>query len=255
MAELRAVLFDMGDTIVDLGEGRGSYEERLRLRVGSVVDALLDRGVPIADRHEFCEALAVDSEAQYHAALAQQLSIDITVVMRRFLDARGLPTGDDLVEAAAEAYCRGGPHLAAPLRTGAVETLAALKARGLLLGAISNTIQPGRFLSTNLLRWGLSGFFAVRVYSSDVGVAKPHPRIFQVALEQLGVPAESAVYVGDRLVPDVGGPQAVGMKAVLIRVDHRAENHPSLVPDAIIDELPQLLDVLPRLFGAANQAT
>ncbi len=253
-AELKAVLFDIGDTIADLGEGRGSYEERLRLRVGRVYDALLDRGVALADRHEFCEALSVDSEEQYHAALAQQLGLDIATVMRRFLGAQGLPTDDDLVEAAAEAYCRGGPELVAPLRTGAVETLAALKARGVLLGAISNTIQPGRFLSTNMERWGLSAMFDARVYSSDVGVAKPHPRIFRVALEQLGVPAESAVYVGDRLVPDVGGPQAVGMKAVLIRVDHRAEAHPSLVPDAIIDELLELLDVLPRLFGAANQA-
>lgn len=252
MTTLKAVLFDMGDTIVDLGEGRGSYEERLRLRVGRVYDVLLDHNVPVTDRQEFCEALAAESEAQYQAALAQHLGLDIGTVMRRFLEARGLPAGCEIVEAATEAYCRGGPELVAPLRAGAVETLTALKARGLVLGAISNTIQPGRFLSTNLQHWGLSDFFDVRVYSSDVGVAKPHPKIFRVALDRLGVPAESAVYVGDRLVPDVGGPQAIGMKAVLIRVDHRVELHPALVPDAIIDELPELLDVLPRLYGTAG---
>jgi HAD superfamily hydrolase (TIGR01509 family) len=219
---LDAVLFDMGDTVVDLGEGRGSYEERVMLRVARVFDAL--------------------------AALAQQLGIDAPTVMRRFMAEHGLPTDDDLVEAAAEAYCRGGPELVAPLRLGAIETLAALKAQGLLLGALSNTIQPGRYLGTNLQRWGLDTVFDVRVYSSDVGVAKPHPKIFQVALDRLGVAPQNAVYVGDRIVPDVNGAHGVGMKAVLIEVAHRVESHPTIVPDARIKELPELLDVLPGLF-------
>jgi hypothetical protein len=38
------------------------------------------------------------------------------------------------------------------------------------------------------------------------------------------------------------------MKAVLIEVDHRAESHPTIAPDARIKELPELLDVLPALF-------
>lgn len=247
-AQLRAVLFDMGDTIVDLGEGRGSYEARVMLRVARVFDALAARGVSLPDQTAFCRALAQDSESQYHAALAQQIGIDAPTVMRRFLEAQGLPADDDLVEAAAEAYCRGGPELVAPLRLGAVETLTALKARGLLVGAISNTIQPGRFLTTNMHRWGLDQVFDVRVYSSDVGVAKPHPKIFRVALDALGVAAQDAVYVGDRLVPDVGGSQAVGMKGVLIEVAHRAESHPTIVPDARVKELPELLDALPALY-------
>jgi len=238
----------MGDTIVDLGEGRGSYEARVMLRVGHVYDALAAAGVALPSRADFCAALAHDSEAQYQAALAEQVGIAAPLVMRRFMQAQGLPLQDALVEAAAEAYCRGGPELVAPLRAGAVETLTALKARGLLLAALSNTIQPGRFLTTNMSRWGLQDLFDARVYSSDVGVAKPHPRIFRVALEQLGVAAASAVYVGDRLIPDVAGPHAVGMKAVLIEVDHRVESHPEIIPDARIKELPELLDVLPGLF-------
>ncbi len=218
------------------------------LRVARVFDALAARGVSLPEQATFCEALAHDSEAQYQAALAEQIGIDAPTVMRRFLQAQGLPADDDFVEAAAEAYCRGGPELVAPLRLGAVETLTALRARGLLLGVISNTIQPGRFLTTNLQRWGLDHLFDVQVYSSDVGVAKPHPRIFQVALEALGVAAPDAVYVGDRLVPDVGGSQAAGMKAVLIEVEHRAETHPTIVPDARIKELPELLAVLPALY-------
>jgi putative hydrolase of the HAD superfamily len=241
-------LFDMGDTVVDLGEGRGSYEARVMLRVGHVYDALAAHGVELGPREAFCAALAEDSEAQYQAALAEQIGLSAPVVMRRFLQARGLPFDDDVSEIAADAYCRGGPELVAPLRKGAVETLTALRERGLKLAAVSNTIQPGRFLTTNMARWGLQHLFDARIYSSDVGYAKPHPRIFQVALEALGVAADNAAYVGDRLLPDVGGAHAVGMKAILIEVDHRAEAHPTIVPDARIKELPELLDVLPTLF-------
>jgi HAD superfamily hydrolase (TIGR01509 family) len=238
----------MGDTVVDLGEGRGSYEARVMLRVARVYDALVARGVEPGPREAFCAALAEDSEAQYQAALAEQIGLAAPVVMRRFLEARGLPSDEETAEVAADAYCRGGPELVAPLRKGAVETLTALRARGLLLAAVSNTIQPGRFLTTNMGRWGLQGVFDARIYSSDIGYAKPHPRIFQAALEALGVAAENAVYVGDRLIPDVAGPHGVGMKAILIEVDHRVESHPTITPDARIAELPELLDVLPSLF-------
>lgn len=256
MAELKAVLFDMGDTIVDLGEGRGSYEERVRQRAGRVYEALaaLDAtlgaapGAALGEREAFCEALAVDSEAQYQAALAEQRGIDIFAVMRQFLRKQSLPAEDGYVVAAGEAYCRTESELATPLRTGAIETLAALKARGLTLAVVSNTVQPGRFLSSNTQRWGLSEFFDARVYSSDVGVAKPHPEIFRIALERLGARAENAVYVGDRLVPDVAGPHAAGLKAVLIEVGHRVESHADIVPDARVKELPELLRVLPILF-------
>ena len=125
MADLKAVLFDMGDTIVDLGEGRGSYEERVKLRAARVYEALVAQGATLGERAAFCEALAADSEGQYQAALAEQRGIDIYTVMRRFLQARGFPVDDELIDTAAETYCRSEPELVTPLRKGAVETLVA----------------------------------------------------------------------------------------------------------------------------------
>lgn len=248
MPELRAVLFDLGDTLVDLGEGRGSYEARLMARVARVYDALAAAGVALPDRDGFCETLAADSEAQYHAALAEQRGIDIFTVMRCFLETNGISLRDGLVELAGAAYCTGGRAVPSPLRHGATEVLQALRAAGLRLGAISNTVQPARFMGPALVERGLSEFFDVQLYSSDVGVAKPHPAIFRRALDALGVAANQAVYVGDRLEADVAGAQAVGMKGVLIEVGHRVEQHSEIVPDARIRELPELLAVLPGLF-------
>lgn len=252
MTRLEAVLFDLGDTLVDLGEGRGSYEARVLARADHVYDVLVARGLALPPRAAFCAALAEDSEARYHAALAEQRGISIFEVMRRFLTQQGLPTDDGVVDAAGEAYCLGGEGVPSPLRPDALSMLAELQGWGLRLGAISNTVQTARFMQPALTRRGLAPFFDVLVLSSEAGVAKPHPAIFHAALAALGVAPAHAVYVGDRLLPDVAGPQAIGMRAVLIEVDHRIETHPTIMPDARIARLGELPAVLRRLFPGAG---
>jgi putative hydrolase of the HAD superfamily len=150
------------------------------------------------------------------------------------------------VQAAGDAFYQGTPT-ASGLRAGAREVLAELHGRGYRLGVISNTLQPGRLMDRTLASRGLIDFFPVRIYSSEVHVAKPHPAIFRAAQEALGLPPERIVYVGDRLGADVAGAQRVGMKGVLIEVAHRPENDPSIVPDARIIELPELPAALSRM--------
>lgn len=247
MVNVRAVFFDLGDTLVDLGEGRGDYEARLIVRMGRVVEVLAAAGVTLPERDAFCHAAALDSEAQYHAALAEQRGIDIYAVLRRFLAGRGIPADDGLVAACGDAYCAGGGSHPAALRPGARDLLAVLRAQGLCLGVVSNTLQPAHAMRRSLIGHGVAEFFAVQVYSSEIGVAKPHPDIFRAALAEAGVAPEQTVYVGDRLHADVAGAQGVGMKGVLIEVAHRAEHDPTIAPDARIKELSELLTALPRL--------
>ncbi len=247
--ELHAVLFDLGDTLVDLGEGRGDYEAHVRVRAGRVYDALTAAGVGLEERHTFCVTLAHDSEVRYRGATSRQEGIDIYDVIRAFFAERGQPLTDALVLAAGDAYCRrsGGDH--APLRPGAIATLAALRECGLRLGVISNTIQPAHAMDDGLVLRGIAEFFSVAIYSSAVRVAKPHPAIFRAALAALGVTPEAAVYIGDRPEADVAGAHGVGMKAVLIEVPHRDYSGGDFAPDARIAALPELLEVLPRLFA------
>ena len=248
MTNLQAVLFDLGDTLVDLGEGRGDYEAHVQVRAGRVYDALTAAGVALDERPAFCVILAHESEAGYRNATARQVGIDIYDVLADFFAKRGQPLTDELVRMAGDAYCRrSGDH--APLRPGAIETLTALRARGLSLGIISNTIQPARHMDDGLVLRGLAGYFPVRIYSSTARVAKPHPQIFRAALDAIGVAPEGAAYVGDRLRADVAGAQAVGMKGILIEVAHRVEHDPAIKPDALIKELPQLLGVLSQWCG------
>ncbi len=95
------------------------------------------------------------------------------------------------------------------------DVLTRLRSEGVSLGLVSNTFVPGCTLDDHLRREGLLEFLPVRVYSCDVGVRKPNPRIFRLALERLGAEADRSLFVGDRLDVDVKGANRVGMISVL----------------------------------------
>jgi HAD superfamily hydrolase (TIGR01549 family) len=245
---LEAVFFDLGDTLVDLREGQADYQERLNARMGKIYDLLHAAGTRLPERPAFCQALGEYSESSYQAAVAAQRGLSIRTVLVDFFANRGIEAGEGLLAASVEAYCGiGSVESLAPLRPGARELLAGLHATGLRLGVISNTLQPGRYMDRALARRGLLEYFSTRTYSSDEGVAKPHPAIFQAALSAMGVPPTHALHVGDRLLADVAGAQSVGMRAVLIHVLERPETNRSIVPEACIDELNELPRVMTTL--------
>jgi putative hydrolase of the HAD superfamily len=63
----------------------------------------------------------------------------------------------------------------------------------------------------------VSELFDVEVFSSEDGVRKPHPEIYALAAERLGVPPQRVLYVGDGSFGELTGAAAAGMTAVLIR--------------------------------------
>jgi putative hydrolase of the HAD superfamily len=65
------------------------------------------------------------------------------------------------------------------------------------------------------------------VDSRSHGRVKPHPTIFEAALERLGVSAAEAVMVGDSLEEDIEGARGLGMRAILI---DREDRHPEIEP-------------------------
>jgi putative hydrolase of the HAD superfamily len=86
-----------------------------------------------------------------------------------------------------------------------------LAARGLALAVVSNWDER---LPLLLARLGLGARFAAIVVSAEVGVEKPHRRIFDAAVERLAVAPERIVHVGDRRLEDVEGAEAAGLRAL-----------------------------------------
>jgi putative hydrolase of the HAD superfamily len=91
---------------------------------------------------------------------------------------------------------------------GALETIELLAARGLSLGIVANWEIS---LRDHLRRLELDRWFQTIVISAEAGARKPDPRPFRTALEQLHVPPERALHVGDDAV-DEQGALAAGMQ-------------------------------------------
>src|SRR6185369_3755546 len=91
---------------------------------------------------------------------------------------------------------------------GALETVRDLKRRGYRLGVVSNA--EGR-VERDLIGAGYDGFFETVIDSSVVGVEKPDPAIFRLALERLGASPDGTVFLGDVPAVDVEGARAAGI--------------------------------------------
>ncbi|HEV8516072.1 MAG TPA: HAD-IA family hydrolase [Candidatus Limnocylindrales bacterium] len=127
-----------------------------------------------------------------------------------------------------------------------VPALDALAGAGIRRAVISNWVWEAPELLHTL---ELARRFERLIISARVGYQKPHRRIFERALAETGVRAESAVHVGDSYEADVEGARAAGIAAVLIR---RTANDPARVrSDApggdavpVVRDLFGLLDLL-----------
>jgi putative hydrolase of the HAD superfamily len=100
---------------------------------------------------------------------------------------------------------------------------------------------------------GLLEFFPVRIYSSSVRYRKPHPRIFEMALSEVGVAANRALFIGDLLATDIAGAKRAGMRTIWKPARHNASRFNFLrrrrhAPDLIIPKVTQLTEVLHQ-FG------
>lgn len=118
---------------------------------------------------------------------------------------------------------------------GASEMLAALAARGLSLGILSNGWTDLQHRKAEII-----GFPGPVVASEEIGAWKPELRAFQIALERCGMSAASTLYVGDNPRVDIAGAKAAGMFAAWADFEHARfpEELPS--PDLIIYALPEL---------------
>jgi putative hydrolase of the HAD superfamily len=99
-------------------------------------------------------------------------------------------------------------------RPDALETLAELRRRGHRLGLISVCSQdvPDVWDET-----ALAGALDETVFSCEVRISKPDPRICEIACERLGVTPEESLFVGDGANDELPGAERVGMTAVQLR--------------------------------------
>jgi HAD superfamily hydrolase (TIGR01662 family) len=120
------------------------------------------------------------------------------------------------------------------------QTLAELRARGYGLGLITNRDNVEHFHEL-LDAVELRSHFDMTLASGEVGVRKPQPGIFDIALSRMGALASQSIYVGDNYWADVVGAQDAGVTPVLLDPHH-------LFPEATcltLERIDELLSWLP----------
>ena len=123
-----------------------------------------------------------------------------------------------------------------------------LRARGIRVGVLSNTIWSRAYHERVFARDGVLELIDGAVYTSDIAHAKPHPEAFLAAVAAVGVDDPGrCVYVGDRPFEDVHGSQQVGMRAILVPHSDIPLNQQVPVdvrPDAVVQSLADVLAVI-----------
>ena len=211
---LRAILFDLFDTLVDLHMDRLPAVEIAGRRFPSTLGAL-HRAAGAwsgATLEEFATALrASDAELhKIHWAVGRELPTLLRFEV--FCGAFGI-TAAEAPEVLTRTHMAGlrAQMRVPPHHAGVLERLRARFA----LGLVSNFSHSPTALDV-LRDAGLEQQLDAIAISDQVGIRKPRPEIFQAALAQLDLAPDQVVHVGDDLVADVGGAAELGMRTVWI---------------------------------------
>jgi len=182
---IRAVIFDVGDVILHERDHakRIEWETRLGLPPGQLA------------------RLVLDSEPAAHAASGQ-------VTERQVWQAVGVQLG---LDEAQTLELQRDFWSSEQLDITLVQFVQGLRPR-YKVGILSNAWSEAR--SFHNAKFKMNTWVDVQVYSAEVGLLKPDPRIYRIVLGQLKLPADACVFVDDRL-ENVQAAQALGMKGVL----------------------------------------
>ncbi|MCB9851229.1 MAG: HAD family hydrolase [Phycisphaerales bacterium] len=242
LRNIRAVVFDIGGTLLDFDQPETLAQLSDGINAG--YEHLDQAGVKLPSLRRYSAVLRRKALLSLVVAKLRRREPDTMKLLREgharmgiALDGHALTALGRVVYSPTKALAHANPQTPAALAT--------LRDRGYQLAIVSNTVAPPPGLDEHLADEGLLSYFPIRVYSCVFGVAKPNPRIFRDVLEKLNVSPEDAVYIGDKPAIDIRGAQRVDMRTVLRAPKGASNVRPRA--DAIIREIPELLNLLPPL--------
>ena len=205
VSKYKAVVFDLWGTLVD----ELTYPEANRLVYQQKTDETAD--LLGMDRDGFARAWTA-TLADRTVGTFPSTEAAISHICREL----GAEPGEDRIHAVAEMRCEYVREALSP-RPGTVETLSTLRDSGYRVGLISNC---GEEVSRLWRSTPFAPLVDTAVLSFDAGIAKPDPRIYELATRGLGVAAEHCLYVGDGSGGELSGASKAGMTAVLMRAPY-----------------------------------
>lgn len=237
MPPVRAVLFDFGGTLYDymtLASAEGESLVELARAAGVEAD-------PSVILHCHRQAL----RRVFHTYLAQRFYLHRDLfrdaVLGMLEDLGASAAVPQLERYRAVQWQRHARDFV--LREGVLDTLQALRARGVHLGLVSNIDEDQLQHLLDVARIG--PYFDSALSSERAGSCKPDPGIFAAALQRAHCRPEEALFVGDTIAQDIAGANRAGMRSVLLW--HRDDRDPPTDeprPHFVIRRIPELLELV-----------
>jgi putative hydrolase of the HAD superfamily len=229
--QARAVLFDLFDTLVP-GQPAAVWRQTYT---------------------DMAAVLEVEDEpfhAAWYAAFEDRMTgklRDTEEQIRTILRAVGEAASDRQIEEAVKVKQRFLMKALQP-RHDTLHTLDGLRSRGLSLGLVTDcSWEAPRILDEG----PLGPFFSARACSALLGTRKPDPRMYLHVLEQLGLPPEACLYVGDGNSHELLGARQLGMTTVWVDNGSLQQFKERWSPDGdhSVQQLAELLPIVDRLLG------
>lgn len=239
----KAVIFDLGSTLIE-------YESVSWAVLGrecsiSAREFLVREGYSVPDSETFADLFDACKDPYRVRAASEYIEWSVPAVASDLLKKLNIESHDGLIDRLFDAYYEPVDKKLFVYHD-TVETLNRIKSRFKCIGLISNTVFPERAHRAELDRFGIAPFLSFALFSSNLGIRKPHPEVFLRGSREAGFAPEECVYIGDRYLEDVTGPSSVGMPAVLKITPNR--DYPSEFPAGMrtittLSELENHLDI------------
>jgi len=242
---VKAVLFDLGDTILNFGclDIDDLFAQGARLTYDYLVShAAAGCRLPGFSHYRRAHIVAIKLHCLWSWLTRREF--DCIALLKKGTDHLGFRLNRRQLEHLADLWYYPLAHTAA-LENDIHATLATLRRQGLQLAIVSNTFIPPTCHEHQLRHLGLRDFFDYCCYSSSSVFQKPDARIYRLALDALRVVPAQAVMVGDKFRYDILGPRRLGIRTIFKVNSLNEKQVPKLPPDTPsifhLHQLPTLL--------------
>ncbi|MEM2013985.1 MAG: HAD family hydrolase [Desulfurococcaceae archaeon] len=239
---IRVLSIDLWDTIVR--SERGPFESYTLMKLEALQRALGGSG----------EATFSDILEVYKRVLEYKGVIPPRVFAKMIALLVGYRPDDPVVEKAVQEYEEASYVYTPVLVPGARELLTFARRAGLKIVVVTNTSFSAKAVERTLCNAGLCNMFDYIASSADLGLMKPNPAIFHVALRAVQAEPSEAVHIGDSCIRDALGAVLAGMKPMLLaRSKGSLEACRNVTGLTVVKDMYEALELLKRMVESEGR--
>ena len=211
---IKAVTFDLWETL--LFERDGANMSRAAARCRNLVQVMDKLGIDVSPEQVSSAMNELASDLMTTWETDKDLNhLDQVRLILKYASKGSVAICDERMEDLSLAYVSPIFEIRPYLNPDAPEILKRFKDQGKLVGLICNTgMTPGTAIRNFLEQEGVAGYFDTMVFSDELRIRKPDPKIFHSVAQKFNVSPNNIVHIGDNLRLDIWGAKNAGCKAI-----------------------------------------